>query len=83
MELLLSKNDWKIDNFAFGADQMFSIDVHDVPMMSRGADFLIGCLGYFVYSSDRSELLSNYSLSYSTFKKIGFFDLNPDVNVNE
>jgi hypothetical protein len=83
MELVLSQNNWNLHNFAFGADQMYSIDAVEVPLLSRGADFLIGCLGFFCHSSERSELISNYSVSYSTFEKIGFFDIHPDVNIND
>lgn len=70
MELFLSKNDWNIHKYLFGANQMFSINSADVPMFNRATDFMLGSF-IFMWSANPTHtqaVMSNYSLSYKSFK---------------
>lgn len=80
MEYILSQNDWNLHGFMFGGSQLYNIDSEHVPMLSRGADYNMALLVYMWRGTmiKCQPIMSNYSLSYSTFNKIGFFDNHPD-----
>jgi hypothetical protein len=80
MEAFLGNNDWNIHRFMFGANQMYSINSADVPMVNRATDFMLGSI-IFMWSGNLTHtqaVMSNYSLSYKSFKEMGFFDMHPD-----
>jgi hypothetical protein len=80
MELVMSQNRWNLHDFMFGANQLYNIDADQVPMLSRGADFNMALLVYMWRGTmiHCQPIMSNYSLSYTTFQKMGFFENHPD-----
>ena len=42
VEIYLSKHDWNLDNYMFAPQQMFTRNNMDVPMLCRGADYIMG-----------------------------------------
>lgn len=81
VELYLSKHEWKMDNFMFAPNQMFTINNKEVPVFNRTMDFFMGS-AIFAWSNNLTRVqtaASNYSLSFTTLKKIGFLDTNADA----
>lgn len=81
VEFFLSEHDWKMDNYLFGPQQMFTINNQKVPLLNRHTDFFLG-LTVFTISNNITKVhnvASNYTISYNTVKKIGFLDSNPDA----
>ena len=76
----MSQNRWNLHDFMFGANQLYNIDADQVPMLSRGADFNMALLVYMWRGTmiHCQPIMSNYSLSYTTFQKMGFFENHPD-----
>lgn len=64
----------------FAPNQMVSINVNEVNLYNRVLDFMLGLI-VFLWSNTISKVqnaASNYSISYTSLKQIGYLDTDPD-----
>ncbi len=70
-----------MNKYVFAPHQMFAINNESIPISNRIANFILSS-GVFVWSKTITKVhnaASNYSISFDTLKKIGFYDTNSDA----
>jgi hypothetical protein len=76
LEYFLSQHGWEMERYMFSPNQTYAMNRGNIPLLNKLADCLLG-MGQFAWCRTLTNIqpvVGNYSLSYSTMKKIGFFD---------
>jgi hypothetical protein len=85
LECFLSRHDWKMERYMFSPNQIYAMNTQSLPLLNKLADGLLG-MGQFVWSrtlTNVQPVVSSFSLSFSTMKRIDFFDACADGMIDD